>query len=109
MPTMINTSPTASRWPKRALEGHFHAWLDTLDGDMRQAMVSPSTWFGVTVLGALVILGAGVLPVGRAAFHLKVLPAAWCFLPTILPGVLLGVLDKRGKVTLTTFGVWSVL
>ena len=56
----------------RALLAHFDAWLDTLDGDMRRAMTSPSTWLGVSVLAALVIEGAGVLPAGRALFQLDV-------------------------------------
>jgi signal transduction histidine kinase len=87
----------------------FDAWLDTLDSDMRQAMVSPSTWLSVTVSGALVILGAGVFPAGAAIFHLDPVAATWCFLPTIVPGVLLGILDRRGSVTLTTFGIWSAV
>jgi two-component system, NtrC family, C4-dicarboxylate transport sensor histidine kinase DctB len=106
---MISTSLTASGPAPRRAVTHFNGWLDTLDGDMRQAMVSPSTWLGVTVLGALVIFGAGVLPVGRSIFHLNVRYAAWCFVPTIVPGVLLGILNKRGNVTLTTFGVWCVV
>jgi signal transduction histidine kinase len=107
---MISTSPSLSVVQfRRAGEAHFYAWLDTLDGDTRQAMVSPSAWLGVTILAALVIAGAGVFPLGREVFHLKVAETAWCFLPTIALGLFLGIRNLHGKVTLVSYGFWSVV
>jgi signal transduction histidine kinase len=76
---------------------------------MRRAMAAPSTWFGVSILAALVICGAGILPVGKATFGLDARKAALCFLPTIVPGLLLGILDRREKVSARTFATWSAI
>jgi two-component system, NtrC family, C4-dicarboxylate transport sensor histidine kinase DctB len=94
---------------RRACAAHFYAWLDTLDGDMRQAMVSPSTWLGVAILAALVICSAGLFPPGREVFHLRVVDAAWAFLPTIVLGLSLGIQNLRGKVGLAVFGICCIV
>jgi two-component system C4-dicarboxylate transport sensor histidine kinase DctB len=102
--TTTTTSRLARR-PAARIQARVQAWLDTLDPDMRKAVVSPSTWTGVTILAALVIAGAGIVPKVREIFQLRVEAAALCFLPTIVLGYSVGLLEKAGKLTLLTFGV----
>lgn len=83
----------------------FHAWLDAIDPNVRDAMVSPSTWLGVTCCAALVIATAGLLPWTRGFFQLRVGLALLCYAPTISLGLTLGVLQRSGRLSLMTYGL----
>lgn len=94
---------------RTSLRREFQAWLDTIDPSARDAMVSPGTWLGVTCCAALVIATAGLVPWTAKFFHLRAELALLCYMPTILLGLSIGVLQQRDRLSLMAFGVWSTI
>lgn len=110
MSTLTGTtiSLSDSRW-RRRLRAYVLEWLDTIDPDMRLAVVSLQTWRNVTVLGAMVIVGAGLLPATRELFHLDAGSALACFTPTLVLGVTVALLERQKRLSLFAFGVLVTL
>jgi len=110
------TSPSAESAPgatassgRAVARRTFAGWLDTIDPDIRQVIVDPRSWFGVTVLALIVIIVGGVVPGARGFFQLRALPALLIFLPTPSLGLTIGLLERRGRLTLSAFGLWCLI
>jgi two-component system, NtrC family, C4-dicarboxylate transport sensor histidine kinase DctB len=86
----------------------FVDWLGTLDPDGRKAVVDPKSWVGVTAIALLVIFVTGVLPATHEVFRLRSIPALIAYLPTLVLGLTIGTLEKRGRLTLASYGLWCL-
>jgi two-component system C4-dicarboxylate transport sensor histidine kinase DctB len=102
------TSPSTEPASDQSAAG-FVPWLDTIDPDIRQAIIDPRSWLGVTVIALVVIGVAGLLPATRDFFQLRASAALLCFLPTPILGLLLGTLERNGRLSLASFGFWCLV
>lgn len=116
MPQPENTSLSAepvtvrARAPRAGIgRTTFAAWLDTIDPHIRKVIVDPRSWFGVTVLTLIVILVAGKVPGVRGLFQLRATLALAIFVPTPALGLTIGLLEKKGRLTLAKFGAWCLI
>jgi two-component system, NtrC family, C4-dicarboxylate transport sensor histidine kinase DctB len=86
----------------------FTDWLATLDPDGRKAVVDPKSWLGVTAIALMVIFVTGVIPATHEVFRLRATPALLAYLPTLALGLTIGTLEKRGQLTLASYGIWCL-
>ncbi len=83
----------------------FSAWLDSIDPDIRKAVIDPKSWLGVTTIVAALVAVTGWLPGSVDLFHLRVIPAVLIYLPTLILGLTLGTLERQGRLSLFAFGL----
>lgn len=90
-----NTSPSANE-PRSFGLLPLRGWVESIDPEVRDTISAPSAWVRVTILVAIVLGIAGVAPFARGFFSLDLMTAACSYVPTILLGVALGLLQRRG-------------
>lgn len=97
-----------ARWT-RSVRSHFNTWLNSIDAQVRETISAPEAWAQVAVLALGVIAVAGIIPATRPFFQLRAVAALACFGPVITVGLGLGLLQRRGALTLMQFGLLALL
>src|SRR5262245_43679851 len=110
--TTTSRSASGRRGPafwRRLVDRSIVPWVHQIDLETRETIAHPRAWGEVSAVALLVILVAGVAPGVSAFFDLEPWGALGTYLPTLVSGVSLGILQKRGRLSLLGFGVLAVV
>lgn len=86
-----------------ALVRRWRGWPQTIDAEVRASIGEVGVWWGVTAIVGAVLGIAGFAPGARDLFRLDVRGALLAYLPAVALGVLVGMLEARGKLTADGF------